>query len=112
MSNKKQEESKVIDTEEIYRKLKALEEIKPMSKNQIIGFLSIQLNEWIQKKVANTLHYRIALEAKIKYKDDEVKQTNLMGAEAKILGWLQENDEQIKIFRDLIRDIEKGKLEI
>jgi thymidylate synthase len=87
--------------------------MKDFSKEQQIGLLIIQLNQHLANRLKNETEYRYAcLKFSETSKNNKGDFDNALGAMTTTKKWIEEDDKQIKIIRELIEEIKKGSFKI
>lgn len=100
----KQEKETVID-------LSVLDKVAELTKKQMVGFLSMKLNDIICERLEVETFYRLASDKYDKVKGKE-KEQGALASMQNIKGKIDMCNDMIKYFRSVIKDIEAGNFEV
>ena len=105
-------ETKVLEVLNIQKIGEALRKIKPFGKKELIGSLSISLNEHKQNQLQNMMTLKMLKQSLKINQDDKEKLKNANLGLHRVNQWIKEEDEKIKFYNELIADIKRGRIVI
>ena len=111
-AEKQKAEPKVLEVLNIQKIGEALRKIKPFGKKELIGSLSISLNEHKQNQLQNMMTLKMLKHSVEINKDDKEKLKNANLGLHRVNQWIKEEDEKIKFYNELIADIKRGRIVI